>query len=238
MSLPLSVYRRMPKGLPLSVGFKRYALSFDGSDDYVEVPDSPRLDITDKITVEGLFYWLGPSTVQNGVRKDNQYLLFWWSNTNYFYYAFSLYINGGWHNINLGDISSEIENRWTHWVGVYDGSEMRLYINNALKGSLSVSGTINTTTNPLQIGREPSGNYFNGYIAFARIYNRVLSESEIRYNMLNYHNPIKDGLVLWLYDRIIGSTWYDDSGYGNNGSINGATKKDLQMWEIRAVVGL
>ena len=36
------------------------ALNFDGTDDYVEVPDSSSLDITDEITIEA---WINPSTL-------------------------------------------------------------------------------------------------------------------------------------------------------------------------------
>lgn len=39
-TVPRSVYRARPKTSPKSFGFSRYALDFDGRDNYVEVPST------------------------------------------------------------------------------------------------------------------------------------------------------------------------------------------------------
>jgi hypothetical protein len=73
--------------------------------------------------------------------------------------------------------------------------------------------------------------YYKGYIHTIRYYNRVLSNIEIRYNLDNPDNPIRDGLVLWLksdpnYVKDIDNDgileWIDLSGYNNHGKVYGA----------------
>jgi len=58
------------------------------------------------------------------------------------------------------------------------------------------------------------------------VYSRALSPEEILWNYMYPDNPIRNGLVLWLHwDSIDVSRgiWYDKSGYGNHGTIYGAT---------------
>jgi len=65
---------------------------------------------------------------------------------------------------------------------------------------------------------------FLGTIALVRIYNRVLSEDEVRWNYLHPDNPVRDGLVLWLkMDEGEGTKVFDYSGNDNDGTIHGAT---------------
>lgn len=63
----------------------------------------------------------------------------------------------------------------------YDGTTMRLYVNGVQVTSIAASGTIQNTTNPLSIGANtPYGEYFAGLIDEARVYNRVLSPTDIQ----------------------------------------------------------
>ena len=82
--------------------------------------------------------------------------------------------------------------------------------------------------------------YFDGYISFVRVYERELTDRERQYNMLNYHNPVRDGLVLWLdFEEGCGDKVYDKSGRGNHGTIYGGAKwVRVRQYELRAEVGL
>jgi methionine-rich copper-binding protein CopC len=74
-------------------------------------------------------------------------------------------------------------NQWTFLAATYDGSTIKMYVNGNLVASQSNSGTITTTTNPLTIGGDWSGEMFTGKIDNIRIYNTALSQSAIKTDM-------------------------------------------------------
>jgi len=165
------------------------ALSFDGVDDYVEVADSSSLDITDEITIMA---WVKPRgsyadlTYPTIVRKEGAYgLRFGHSTGN---------LNGVIWIGGSAVYSNSIENawdttRWTHFAFVYDGQYLRLYRNGVEAATpKACTGTIDVSANNLGIGASGKGSYlFNGTIDEVRIYNRALSENEIK---MLYYNRI------------------------------------------------
>ncbi|MCK5025356.1 MAG: hypothetical protein KAS15_02110, partial [Nanoarchaeota archaeon] len=69
---------------------------------------------------------------------------------------------------------------WYHILGIYDGSEMRLYINGILNNSLSATGSLAPTTVANVIGAESATNFsFNGTIDEVALYGRSLSGDEV-----------------------------------------------------------
>lgn len=70
---------------------------------------------------------------------------------------------------------------WTHLVGTYDGSDVKLYKNGTLADTnSSYSGTINTPTANIKIGNMGAYvAYFKGTIDEAMIFNRALSADEV-----------------------------------------------------------
>lgn len=117
--------------------------------------------------------------------------------------------------------------KWYHCVGVYNGSNVQIFINNVNENSQSISGNLSNTGNNLGIGSDYNGgNYYQGTIDEVRIYNRALSSEEIQYSY-NYKTPMnRTGLVAW-YKFVSGYPGYisvvDSSGNGNNGIVYGAT---------------
>lgn len=77
--------------------------------------------------------------------------------------------------------SSLFGGQWYHIVGVYDGAEMRLYVNGSLMGSAPASGLIGVSPQaPSSIGALSTGlQPFSGWIDDVRIYDRALSDAEI-----------------------------------------------------------
>ena len=72
-----------------------------------------------------------------------------------------------------------------HVVGVYDGSNVYIYINGSLSNSkTTVIASLKTSNDPLEIGRYnyTSGNELPGAIAQPRIYNRALTAEEVQRN--------------------------------------------------------
>lgn len=76
---------------------------------------------------------------------------------------------------------------WYHVLAVKDTSEMRIYVNGELEGTLSIAPNYGTYTivNRYAIGSQ----YLNGWSVFiqanirtVRTYNRALSDSEVKFN--------------------------------------------------------
>lgn len=72
---------------------------------------------------------------------------------------------------------------WTHVVGVYDGSTMRLYKDGVMVGSAAKTGTVDTNASvSAAIGNQPTGAGsvpFDGAIDDVRIYDQALNDSQI-----------------------------------------------------------
>jgi len=244
-SLPTQEYTRMPKRMPRSLGFERHALRFDGVDDYVEVPDSESLNITDAITIEA---WIKTSSSYARIvaKEENT------SANHYYAGVVSGKLEGsvrgtGGRVYSVRDGISISDNIWHHVAITFVLSgNMTRYVDGSQTGTITDISSVGNISNDfnLYIGSRGSGDYyFHGSIALVRIYNIALSAEKIRWNMLNYHNPVRDGLVLWLpMEEGSGLTVYDKSGYGNNGSLLPAddppTWQRVRQYELRAEAGV
>lgn len=69
-------------------------------------------------------------------------------------------------------------NSWNHIVLIYDGYNLYLYRNGSLVSSSTSVGGITNTTKTLVLGNR-GGNYFDGKIANAKIYNKALTSAEV-----------------------------------------------------------
>jgi hypothetical protein len=222
------------------------ALSFDGVDDYVEVPNSSLLN-PDYISVVA---WIYPKDITN--------LGFIVSKGEYAfppYRTYDLLVRDGdirWQISRDGNESRELiyplpsANTWYFVVGTYDGNVINLYLNGLLVKTLTnIPGTLYKNTYPLRIGRHVTlPGFFKGLIHEVCIYNRALSTDEISWNYKNFYNPVRDGLVLCLiadpqYIKDIDGDgrleWIDLSGYNNHGKIYGATLVDLYKSPVRTL---
>jgi len=203
-------------------------LSFDGENDYVEVADSPTLrDWPNGITV---ICWAKSSTWNWNtwgmlVSKRNSFVLHPWKDSN----DISFYVYGvdsGWKGARA---SADVDlTDWNMWFGTYDESVITVGWNGEIKKTMSFTEEIASDTGIITIGRddEPyTERFFDGLIALIQIYNRALTNSEIRHNYLNPMNPILDGLVLWLnFHNIQDNVVPDLSDHGNDGTIHGASQ--------------
>ena len=117
------------------------------------------------------------------------------------------------------DLSNNLKvNKWHHITGVVDGSESRIYLDGILRGTAANIGNINESSNSIWIGGQDRQYYnylFNGSIDDVKIYNRVLSDSEIdeEYNLsavTSITDINSEGLV----------AYYPFNGNANDESVN------------------
>jgi hypothetical protein len=170
-------------------GKSGYALSFDGND-YVEVPHSGSLDITEELTIE---LWFKPMVPYDATLTSN-YVTLLDSSDGADSYFFGFNSDGKLH---MGSYGGNIQSTqasweagvWYHVVGTYrdvGGTYSgELYVNGVAE-TLSVDNYDNMAGGIEYIGIGGSDRFinFNGIIDEVVIYNRTLTPSEVldRYN--------------------------------------------------------
>jgi hypothetical protein len=161
------------------------ALSFDGINDWVTIPDANSLDLTTGMTLEA---WVRPTSLggwRTVVFKERP------GGMLYSIYAFNrrtgFPVAQTWLNNAEQDAHGTAAlplSAWTHLASVYDGGTLRLYVNGVQAGTQSVSGSLLNSASPLRIGGNSIWNeYFNGQIDDVRLYNRALTPTEIQSDM-------------------------------------------------------
>jgi hypothetical protein len=173
-------------GATTAPGMVLQAFSFDGVNDYVEMPAHAAQDPTTTATLDAwVFFNQTPSAAGRhmefiskgsfgsdldlGALTDNR---------------FYLYVGGG--GINVGSTTIIQTGVWYHVAGTWDATGLRMYVNGVLENTNPI---LNLTRAPqptrqLSIGNgtefDRSDRWFSGLIDEAEIINRALSLAEIQ----------------------------------------------------------
>jgi len=164
------------------------ALSFDGVDDYVQVPDSATLRLTSNMTVEAWVYIsaLASDWVRVVGKGDSTYRNYglWYHGPSgkvlfQIYDGTGLKANAGttWGTVvNALTVSTEA---WYHFAGVKEGSTVYLYLDSVLVASAPITFTPATSSDPLRLGYAGFHSRHNGLIDEVRIWDEALSAGVI-----------------------------------------------------------
>ena len=228
------------------------AMNFDGSNDYVLIPDSDIIELGSKnFTI--MFWAITRSTKTQsffdwGFGSDHSFgftynlsgtgTLGLWASSN----------GGSWDMITCdgGGAGNGIitfpQNQWVFVVINRAGDNFSYYQNNVLDKSISVSGTIVNKGNSKVIGEWfNTGQWdYNGTIDEFRIYNRSLSQAEI--TQLYYSNLNKYASDKWAF--ISNQTNFTKQTYtyqafakDTNGNTNQTEQRSL-LWGDYVVPGI
>jgi hypothetical protein len=224
-----------------------YFASFDGEDSGISM-GSVDLEFEDEMTVMAWVRWgMDPSqgaqwanivtssdSIVNGDRGQ-----FWLQhNSNNSKFEFAVYTdrpNNPRRHVR-SDISTQ-EGVWQHVAGVYDGQEIKIYVDGDLENQTDLDGNIVSNADfpsldfQLSIGRwnRPNFRRFTGDIDEVRVFNKALSEAEIS-GYLTATRPCSWPILMAEY-RFDECTWdgsagevVDSSGNNNHGrAMGGAT---------------
>ncbi|MCH1500313.1 MAG: LamG domain-containing protein, partial [Akkermansiaceae bacterium] len=132
---------------------------------------------------------------------------------------------GGWNASEYAEGSLPSLDTWTHIAVAYNNDSITCYVNGQPTATRDAIDDLDpqTTGNPLTIGMIRNsfgdGHFFDGQIDDIRVYNRALSDTEVT-ALYDLEKPdLNSGLV--AYYPFNGNA-DDESGNGNNGSVNGA----------------
>ena len=153
------------------------ALSFDGTSDYVAIPNESDYDCAGAVSVcawikadPSMGAWKGAVT-----KSDNMNL------QRYNDTAKIVWQTNGTSQYQLQSASDVIDDQWHHVVGTYDGADKKLYVDGVLDATAACTGSIDTTDEPVEIGRNSHHDsyYWKGLIDDVRIYNRAITPAEV-----------------------------------------------------------
>ena len=158
------------------------AITFDGVNDMITVPDANSLDLTNGMTLEA---WVRPTASGNyrtAIIKETTANL-----------AYALYSNStafgsssaqrpsAWISSNgIGGTAALPLNAWAHLASTYDGVTWRFYLNGVQVAQQAFTGAIPVSTGALRIGGNNIwGEWFAGQMDEIRVYPRALAPLEV-----------------------------------------------------------
>ena len=214
------------------------SVTFDGVDDYINVKSHTPINPIDQLAIS---FWVkveGFTNVWSPIIHKGGPILTGCSNREY---AVFLQNTTSFLLCSAGDDSSQHcyeaygakLGGWTHYVGIIDRKNhlMKIYVDGILKAEeIDSFSTFNNNDNDLIFGSSEEVHSaispFKGRIDDLRIYNRILSEDEIKslYNEVSHAITASASLVAhWRFDETGGTTAFDSVGGVNGTLVGGAT---------------
>ena len=157
-------------------------ISFDGADDYVSIPFSQNMNIS---SGGSILLWVKASSQNNSYiigqypKTGNKSWVITTASTNKM--SISLSKDGINTNYSLVPVTNILDNNW-HLIGfTLNGNILTAYVDGVKTSSTNISGTVYSSTANLLIGATtPSIGFLTGTIDDARLFNKALSDQEVK----------------------------------------------------------
>ncbi len=209
------------------------SLSFDGSDDYINMGNPSSLQITGNQTIE---MWLKPANFNDRMNPYNKTYFCEGAITQEPSGTFHYYFGNGSNYFCSTSKSGISLDTWSHLTVVRDLENMQMtwYIDGELVNQNPISAEFSqaaVSSDDLLIGDGYTRNYA-GNIDEVRIWNVARTGAEIQRDKNRVLSGSEAGLVAyWKFDEGTGIQVFDKTGNEHDGTINGAGWSD----EIPAV---
>lgn len=211
-------------------GLLGYAISLDGTNDYINVPDSASLSPTARFSLDLWVYQDAASGSRVIAAKGPDPAVSWLVRID----TSTLRVFIG-NTADYGECAAPSTGAWHHLVVVFDGSltgnsnRLKVWID-GVQQSLGFTGTIPSsipnTSEALQLGAWNGGTNFNGDLDEVAFYNTALTASEIGQN--RQRRRCLRGLVSWWrfnegtgVDVADSALEYSVGGYNNPATLQG-----------------
>ena len=154
--------------------YNRWGASFDGSNDFMTVPDDASLNVSSGFTVSAWIYLNSLGVFQGIVSKRDG------SGTNYQFYIRNGNVLSYYNGSNLyNDTTTLSSGVWTHVaVSATSNSSASFYINGSISSTHSI-GAITSSTSDVYIGQVTGVSHFNGSMDDLAIFDTALDQTAI-----------------------------------------------------------
>jgi hypothetical protein len=177
---------------------------FDGVDDYLKISHEASLNTQEEITISS---WFLTRTNSSGHMNiiGKQYSTAWELNIVNNDLYFNVNIGGNYYSYFLRKDDIVTENTWNHALFTYNSNDgvAKLYFNNVLVDSRNITGLLGINNQDIEIGHRGSSLFWNGKISNVRIYNRALSETEIK-SLYDKGRDTSSGMTIKPYGSVSG----------------------------------
>ncbi|MFH0920724.1 MAG: LamG-like jellyroll fold domain-containing protein, partial [Fibrobacterota bacterium] len=155
------------------------AYSFDGSNDYILVPDAAALEGMANFSMEA---WIKPTVLgsYNTIVNKRYCYLLTVDNTGKLQVYFGT--GAGWGSLTVTSAGAVTTGSWYHIAMTYNGTTVKTYINGIQDANTGAkTGTIATNTDPVEIGYRAleASQPFSGTMDEVVIYHQALTDSAI-----------------------------------------------------------
>jgi hypothetical protein len=224
------------------------SLSFNGTSDFVQVPNSPSLDsqaLTSQATLEAWVYLdqlpsAAGHIMQIVAKSEMANDLDWQIQTDNRIY---FYAGNQFPNVVVSNTVLQA-GQWYHLAATYQAGapgRLQLFINGVLDASQTGNFARITNPNPLSIGSSLvwPGRFFNGLITDVSVWNVVETQAQIQSDMSVNLQGTEPGLVAaWAFSEGAGVTAHDLTANHNDGLLGNWVSGQSPAWTVSPVAGV
>jgi len=223
------------------------ACEFDGTDDYVNIPDSESIHLNNFTLGLWMYPTLYDGTYETILSKRDTYETMDW---NLFTYEspneFDMYVG---ESDTAEQLFANLDylpplNEWTYISVAKNGTVYEFFADGVSQGTDTTSVTW-TDSDSLYIGcTQGTTDFYNGLLDEIKIYNYPRTSEQIIEDMNAGHpaggSPVGSPVAYWKFDEGFGDTAYDELG-NSDGTLEadtgGSQTTETEMWDLNGKFG-